>query len=383
MSGLQINISAKEIEYYSVCRIFKNDISKKFDRFLENSHPNSSNSDNSINSDSDSDFIYGLFLVILVSLTCTLGIFILPLFKNFQKLYDYAILFLMSLAVSALSGAALLVLIPEGLGFMECDSEVIVDKNIWICYGIIFFYVLEQGISYFGRINQENFGFKQVEEQKSDASAEPVHENQTLDSETSLIIQNRSLLKNLKSMKIVGWLCLIGDAFHNLLDGIGMGATFKNSIQSGIPITIAILAEEFPHELGDYAILVKAGLTPKQAVVCNLFSASTCVAGYFIGWYMTSILEDDALVIFSIMGGVFLYLSLVSMLGEVKEQLDRLLRKNWYMNSVTSSSPKERKSRFMLEIGMLMAISCFGLLLGYQIVYQCQLIDWQNIFESQ
>ena len=75
----------------------------------------------------------------------------------------------MSLAVSALSGAALLVLIPEGLGFMECDSEVIVDKNIWICYGIIFFYVLEQGISYFGRVNQENFGFKkqvEVEKQK-------------------------------------------------------------------------------------------------------------------------------------------------------------------------------------------------------------------------
>ena len=68
---------------------------------------------------------------------------------------------------------------------------------------------------------------------------------------------------------------------HFSSDGISIGAAFSESIRDGISICLAVLCEEFPHELGDVAILVASGLSLKQAFFYNLLSAITCYIGIF------------------------------------------------------------------------------------------------------
>merc|ERR1711981_1450893 len=93
------------------------------------------------------------------------------------------------------------------------------------------------------------------------------------------------------------------------------------AIANGWQITIAVLAEEFPHELGDFAVLLRAGLTVSEAILCNLVSGGTCLLGYFVGMKYG---ENFGLSVFSWMGGVFLFISLACMLPEVETTITDL-----------------------------------------------------------
>lgn len=48
----------------------------------------------------------------------------------------------------------------------------------------------------------------------------------------------------------VAWMIIFGDGFHNFIDGLSLGAAFNESIPTGMSISLAVLCEELPHELG-------------------------------------------------------------------------------------------------------------------------------------
>lgn len=48
----------------------------------------------------------------------------------------------------------------------------------------------------------------------------------------------------------LSWMIILGDAIHNFIDGLTIGAAYNNSIASGISLTVAVFCEEAPHELG-------------------------------------------------------------------------------------------------------------------------------------
>lgn len=54
----------------------------------------------------------------------------------------------------------------------------------------------------------------------------------------------------LRSISSVAWMIIIGDGIHNFIDGVSIGAGFTQSTLTGISISLAIIFEEFPHELG-------------------------------------------------------------------------------------------------------------------------------------
>ena len=51
---------------------------------------------------------------------------------------------------------------------------------------------------------------------------------------------------------VVAWMIIFGDGFHNFLDGLSIGAAFSENILTGISISLAVLCEELPHELGEW-----------------------------------------------------------------------------------------------------------------------------------
>jgi len=44
---------------------------------------------------------------------------------------------------------------------------------------------------------------------------------------------------------------IFGDALHNFIDGMSIGAGYSKDLSSGLGISIAVACEEFPHELGE------------------------------------------------------------------------------------------------------------------------------------
>ena len=69
---------------------------------------------------------------------------------------------------------------------------------------------------------------------------------------------------------VPAWMVLLGDGFHSFADGIAIGAAFSESVTSGFSTAIAVLCHELPHKVGDFAMLLKAGMSVKQAVVYNI-----------------------------------------------------------------------------------------------------------------
>ena len=76
-----------------------------------------------------------------------------------------------------------------------------------------------------------------------------------------------------------GPLVLIGDAAHNFMDGAVIGAAVLTSVPVAISTAIAVLAHEIPHEVGDFAILLNAGFTRRKALLFNATAEAAGLAG--------------------------------------------------------------------------------------------------------
>jgi len=91
---------------------------------------------------------------------------------------------------------------------------------------------------------------------------------------------------------------------------------------------VGILCEEIPHELGDFAILLYSGMSPKQAAIVNFFSASTCYLGMVVGLFIGDLTSSNTFV-FAFGTGMFLYISIFNILVEINSNLEEALEINY------------------------------------------------------
>lgn len=133
---------------------------------------------------------------------------------------------------------------------------------------------------------------------------------------------------------------LAADSLHNFTDGIAIGASFagtSSTIDTSLPIllqiqnllksrgglaSLAVLFHEIPHELGDYSILVSAGMTKNEAILAQFSTAIAAYCGTFVGLFgmqtMKDYIGDDVMVPFT--AGGFIYLAAVTILPGLLEE---------------------------------------------------------------
>ena len=79
-------------------------------------------------------------------------------------------------------------------------------------------------------------------------------------------------------------LVIIGDAFHNFIDGAIICAAVLTSVPLGINTAIAVAAHEIPQEVGDVAILLAAGYTRRRALILNVVSGGSGMVGALVAF---------------------------------------------------------------------------------------------------
>jgi zinc and cadmium transporter len=72
---------------------------------------------------------------------------------------------------------------------------------------------------------------------------------------------------------------LIGDAFHNFIDGAVIAAAVMTSVPLGVSTALAVAAHEIPQEVGDFAILLHAGYSRQRALLLNVMSGLASAGG--------------------------------------------------------------------------------------------------------
>ena len=88
-----------------------------------------------------------------------------------------------------------------------------------------------------------------------------------------------------------GMLIVIGDGFHNFVDGILIAAAFLESTQLGIVTAAAVVAHEIPQEIGDFVILLHSGYSRMGALLMNALSSVAMVVGGVLAYFALQAME--------------------------------------------------------------------------------------------
>jgi zinc and cadmium transporter len=157
---------------------------------------------------------------------------------------------LISYAVGALLGAVFLEILPHAFGMTDSLEQMAGT----ILAGILLFFVLEKLVLW-----------RHCHLEECEAHVPPpqvTHDH------------GRS-----------GTMIMIGDTFHNFVDGVLIAAAFLANHELGIVTALAIIAHEIPQEVGDFLILLHSGYSKSQALLLNVLSSTAMVAGGVLAYY--------------------------------------------------------------------------------------------------
>ncbi|XP_075159412.1 solute carrier family 39 fear-of-intimacy [Haematobia irritans] len=119
-----------------------------------------------------------------------------------------------------------------------------------------------------------------------------------------------------ESLSAVVWMIIMGDGLHNFTDGMAIGAAFAENMAGGFSTALAVFCHELPHELGDFAILMKAGMSVKSAVYYNLLTGVLSFIGMIFGIIFGQS-HETAQWMFAAATGLFIYIAMVDMMPEI------------------------------------------------------------------
>ncbi len=120
-------------------------------------------------------------------------------------------------------------------------------------------------------------------------------------------------------------LILIGDAFHNFVDGIVIAAAFLTSVPLGITASLAVIAHEIPQEVGDFAILLDSGWGRARAMLLNGLSACTTLPGAIIAYFWLGEMQAAVPYILALSAASFIYIAAADLIPELHRQAGPLV----------------------------------------------------------
>lgn len=113
---------------------------------------------------------------------------------------------------------------------------------------------------------------------------------------------------------------LLGDAVHNMIDGLVIGASYLISIPVGIATTIAVFIHEIPQEVSDFAILMHGGFSKGKALFYNFLVALGAVLGVVIALVIGAQSEKIAHLMIPFAAGAFIYIGGADLIPELQKE---------------------------------------------------------------
>src|SRR3989338_741392 len=167
-------------------------------------------------------WFYSLISVLIVSLISVVGVLTLAVKQQYLKSF---LLFMVSFAAGALLGDVFIHLLPE---LIE-GGHFNLTTSFYMLLGIVIFFVLEKVVHW----------------------------------------RHCHMAATRQHTHPVAFMNLVGDAIHNLIDGALIAGSYLLSIPVGIATTVAVVLHEIPQEMGDFGVLLHAGMKAKRALVLN------------------------------------------------------------------------------------------------------------------
>ena len=117
-------------------------------------------------------------------------------------------------------------------------------------------------------------------------------------------------------------LILIGDGFHNVLDGVLIAAAFMTDVHLGVVTAMAVCAHEIPQEVGDLAILLNGGMGRLRALTLNLLTSVTSVLGGVVAYFAMAQVQEVLPYVIAIAASSFLYIAVADLIPGLHRKVD-------------------------------------------------------------
>lgn len=201
------------------------------------------------------------------------GFLMLANFKGVKKLSRYFV----SFAAGALMGAAFFDLLTEAIAD---HPDKVTSIFSWTMFGFLLFFVIEKVVL------QHHHG----------------DEDEAKHSHAHLIPLN-----------------IIGDAVHNFVDGTVIAATFMVNPAIGITTAVAVFFHEIPREIGDFSILIYAGMTRKGVIIWNILGALVSPVAAILTVLVAKHVTSIQLPLLGIAAGNFIYIAAADLIPEIHQ----------------------------------------------------------------
>lgn len=191
---------------------------------------------------------------------------------------------LVSYAVGALLGAAFIEVLPHAF----YQSESIEATAATVLAGILAFFILEKLVLW-----------RHCHVEECEAHDPHVPQQQT---------------HNHNDHGRSGLMILVGDTFHNFVDGVLIAAAFMADTQLGIVTSIAIIAHEVPQEVGDFLILLHSGYSKRSAMLLNMLASAAMVIGGVLAYFTLQVAEALVTPLLALAAASMLYVAVADLI---------------------------------------------------------------------
>jgi zinc and cadmium transporter len=111
-----------------------------------------------------------------------------------------------------------------------------------------------------------------------------------------------------------GLLILVGDTFHNFVDGVLIAAAFMQDVRLGLITALAIIAHEIPQEVGDFLILLHSGYSRFKALAFNLLSSLATLVGGLLAYFALSAVQGVVPVFLALAAASMIYVAVADLI---------------------------------------------------------------------
>lgn len=111
-----------------------------------------------------------------------------------------------------------------------------------------------------------------------------------------------------------GMMIMVGDTFHNFVDGVIIAAAFLTDVHLGVVTALAIIAHEIPQEVGDFMILLHSGYSKAQALTLNLVSSLATLVGGVLAYFALQSMQGAVPTLLALAAASMIYVAVADLI---------------------------------------------------------------------
>ncbi len=226
-----------------------------------------------------------------------------------------------SYAIGAMLGAVFLEILPHAIEVASSPKAM----TATVLFGILLFFALEKLViwRHCHGDHCEVHAVHTEEECPDNVSATNVAHS----AETKFKVTTKKQTTIIKDTQLhdhgrSGMMIMIGDTFHNFVDGILIASAFMVDVKVGIVTAVAMIAHEIPQEIGDFFILLHSGYSKKQAFIFNFISSLATMIGGLLAYFALQNMQNLVPTILGLAAASMLYVAVADLIPSLHKRTE-------------------------------------------------------------